>query len=147
MKRIICAVLVVAEHGEQIVGAATASPMASQKAAFRDAVRHHGMDVDTLFYFGESVLLSAYRGQGIGHAFFDAREAAARDAGATAATFCAVIRPNDHGMRPAAPRDLAPFWTSRGYATIEGLTCHLDWKDVDQPDEAAHPMQFWLRAL
>ena len=44
-----------------------------------------GIEVARLFYFGESVLLPEYRGQGVGHAFFDHREAQARGVGATAA--------------------------------------------------------------
>ena len=141
------AILVVAEHDGAIVGAATASPMASQKCEFRDAVHAHGMDVDRLFYFGESVLLPTHRGQGIGHAFFDAREVAARNAGAVAATFCAVIRPADHPLRPADARELMPFWRARGYAPVPGLTCNFAWKDVDHGAETDHLMQFWSRAL
>lgn len=140
-------ILVVAEHGGAIVGAATASPMASQKSEFSDAARQHGLDVDRLFYFGESVLLPAFRGQGIGHGFFDAREAAARDAGAMATVFCAVVRPKDHPLKPADARDLAPFWRARGYAPVEGLTCNFDWKEIGQTIETGHPMQFWMRAL
>jgi GNAT superfamily N-acetyltransferase len=140
-------VLVVADVGADIVGAATASPMASQKSEFQGPVRAHGLDVDTLFYFGESVLLPAYRGMGIGHRFFDAREAAAREAGATATCFCAVVRPDDHPLRPQGARDLTPFWLSRGYAPVPGLTSSLDWQDIDQPDESPHMMQYWMRTL
>lgn len=140
-------VLVIAELDQQILGAATASPMASQKAEFRDAAHAHGLDVDRLFYFGESVLLPSCRGLGIGHAFFDEREAAARAWGATAAAFCAVMRPENHALRPTDPRDLTPFWRSRGYRPVDGLICDFDWKDVDQPAETAHPMQFWSRSL
>jgi GNAT superfamily N-acetyltransferase len=140
-------VLVIAEQGEEIVGAATASPMASQKGEFRGAAENYGLEVASLFYFGESVLLPAFRGQGIGHAFFDAREAAARAAGATAAAFCAVIRPEDHPLKPGLARDLAPFWRRRGYAAVDGLTCNFDWKDIDQPAETPHLMQYWMREL
>jgi GNAT superfamily N-acetyltransferase len=140
-------VLVVAEMGQEIVGAATASPLASQKAAFTDAVRRHGLDIDTIFYFGESVLLPAWRGAGIGHAFFDAREDAARKAGAASTMFCAVVRPDNHSMKPPGARDLAPFWGARGYAPVEGLTCTFDWKDINQPAETSHDMQFWHRQL
>ena len=87
------AALVAAFDGDRIVGAATASPMNAQKAEFQRPFVDRGIDVDRLFYFGESVLLPDYRGQGIGHAFFDQREAAGRVAGAVQASFCAVIRP------------------------------------------------------
>lgn len=141
------AALIVARDGGAIVGAATASPMAGQASAFRAPFEKQGHDVAALFYFGESVLLPAYRGHGLGHAFFDAREAAARAAGAGAACFCGVIRPADHALRPADARDLAPFWRKRGYAPIEGLIAHYDWKDIDQAMETSHPMQVWHRTL
>lgn len=140
-------VLVVAEVNGTIVGAATASPMAGQKPEFRAPFEQRGIDTTKLFYFGESVLRESCRGHGIGHGFFDAREAAARAAGANAATFCAVIRPDDHPLRPNNARDLHPFWRARAYEPVEGLQCIFNWKDVDQELETDHPMQFWMRSL
>jgi len=141
------AALIVARDGAAIIGAATASPMAGQDEAFRKPFEERGHDVARLFYFGESVLLPDYRGHGLGHAFFDAREAAAREGGARAACFCGIIRPADHPLRPAGARDLGPFWRGRGYAQVEGVMAHYDWKDIDQPGETSHIMQFWHRAL
>jgi len=141
------AVLIVAQDGDAVVGAATASPMVGQKPEFQLPLRAHGMDVARIFYFGESVLLPDYHGQGIGHQFFDAREAAARAAGAVQASFCAVIRREDHPMRPDSPRDLSPFWRARGYAPLEGLTTMLKWQDLGEADDSPHIMQFWMRDL
>ena len=72
------AVLVAAYDGERIVGAATASPLIAQDSYIREPFMAAGIDPAGIFYFGESVLLPDYRGQGIGHAFFDHREAAAQ---------------------------------------------------------------------
>ena len=141
------AVLIVATDDDAVIGAATASPMAGQKAEFQLPLLDYGLDVARIFYFGESVLLPDYHGQGIGHQFFDAREAAARAAGADQAAFCAVVRPPDHPMRPDAPRDLAPFWRARGYAPLEGLTTMLKWQDLGDAVESPHQMQFWMRDL
>ena len=141
------AVLIVATDDDAVIGAATASPMAGQKPEFQLPLRAYGLDVARIFYFGESVLLPDYHGQGIGHQFFDAREAAARAAGAVQASFCAVIRPDDHPMRPDAPRDLMPFWRARGYAPLEGLTTMLKWQDLGEADDSPHQMQFWMRDL
>lgn len=140
-------VLIVARAGDAIVGAATASPMASQEPVFRKPFEERGHDIGRLFYFGESVLLPDYRGHGLGHAFFDAREAAAREAGALAACFCGVIRPADHPLRPGKARDLGPFWRKRGYAPVEGAIASYDWQDIDQCEETSHPMQYWHRFL
>lgn len=141
------AVLVAACDGSRIVGAATASPMAGQEVAFRAPFERHGLDVARLFYFGESVLLADYRGRGLGHAFFDHREAQARRCGASAACFAAVIRPSDHPDRPAGYRPLDPFWRKRGYAPVEGLIAEIAWKDHREAVESAKSLQAWMRRL
>lgn len=138
-------VLVAACDGERIVGAATASPMRAQKAEFRAPFEARGIATQDLFYFGESVLLAEYRGQGIGHAFFDRREAQARQCGARAATFAAVIRPEDHPDRPAGHVPLDAFWRKRGYAPVEGFVTELPWKEHGEAEESPKPMQYWLR--
>ena len=140
-------VLVVAEIYGEIVGAATASPMTGQKDEFKAPFIARGMDVSRIFYFGETVLLPEYRGLGIGHAFFDEREAAARKAGAAKTRFCAVIRPEDHPLRPRGARDLHPFWRARGYAPVDGLIGNFEWQDIGRSEETSHPMQFWMRDL
>lgn len=141
------AVLVAAFDGGTIVGAATASPMSAQKPEFRIAFEERGFDTAKLFYFGESVLLPRYRGHGIGHAFFDHREDAARKAGAEAAIFASVIRADDHPDRPHDYRPLSDFWTKRGYAPVEGLISLLAWKEHGEESESHKPMQYWMRAL
>lgn len=138
-------VLVAARDGSRIVGAATASPMWAQKPEFRLPFEARGLDTQSLFYFGESVLLPQYRGQGVGHAFFDAREAQALACGASAATFAGVVRPEDHPARPAGYRPLDAFWRKRGYAPVEGLVTQLAWKEHGEAGESPKPMQYWLR--
>lgn len=140
-------VLVAAFDGGRMIGAATASPMEGQKEEFRRPFRECGYEVSRIFYFGESVLLPQYRGQGIGHAFFDYREAAARAAGAVYAAFAAVVRPEDHKARSGGYRAHDAFWTRRGYAKAPGLVTELAWKDHGEEGETLKPMQYWMRAL
>jgi GNAT superfamily N-acetyltransferase len=141
------AVLIVASVAGEPVGMATASRLAGQPDEFVAPLAASGLPVDRTFYFGESVLLPAWRGQGIGHAFFDHREAAARAGGATHAVFCAVLREAGHPLAPENQRDLAPFWRHRGYAPLPGVTAPMEWKDRDQSASTAHTMQFWGRSL
>ncbi len=142
------AVIVAAWEDGEIVGCATAAPMATVDPAFGAPFRARGLDVGRIFYCGESVLRAPYRGRGLGHAFFDRREAQARALGGfTTSTFCAVVRPSDHPLRPRDYVPLDGFWTKRGYAQAPGLTCTFTWKDVDEPQETAKTMQFWTREL
>lgn len=140
-------VLVAAFDGARVVGAATASPLPGQKAEFRAPFEERGYDTGAMFYLGESVLLPEYRGQGIGHAFFDHREAAARVAGARHACFASVIRAEDHPARPADYRPLDSFWHKRGYAPVPGLVTELAWKDHAEAGESVKRMQYWMRRL
>lgn len=64
------AVVVVARVGDIPVGMATASPMATQSHVIKAPFLAAGAAIDTLFYFGESVLLPQFRGRRIGHRFF-----------------------------------------------------------------------------
>ena len=105
-------------------------------------------DPKTIFYFGESVLLPGYRGQGIGVAFFDHREAHARAQGQfTHCCFCAVERPADHPLRPTGYQPLDDFWHNRGYRKVPALATTYRWKDIDQSQETDKPMTFWLRQI
>ena len=142
------AVIVAASDGPRIVGAATASPMIGHADAFAEPFRARGYDVSRIFYFGESVLLPAYRGRGIGVGFFQEREAHALGLGRFVhATFCGVIRSPDHPRRPKDHVPLDAFWRKRGYAPIPGLIGRLSWQDLDEAEESEKPMQFWIKRL
>jgi len=141
------AIVVAAFDGARLVGAATGTLMEEHGAAFGAAFAGTGLEPGDIFYCAESVLLPPYRGQGIGHAFFDARERHARNLGRRHAAFCRVIRPDTHPARPATYRPLDRFWRKRGYRPLEGVIADYAWKDVGEDQETAKPMQFWLRDL
>ncbi|MHA7869506.1 MAG: GNAT family N-acetyltransferase [Salipiger thiooxidans] len=141
------AVLVGAFDGDRLVGAATGTPMEDHADDFAAAFAGTGLDLGTIFYCAESVLLPEYRGRGVGHRFFDLREAHARALGRARSAFCGVVRPADHPLRPAGAAPLDPFWRKRGYAPLEGAVATFRWKDIDWTEETAHPLQFWIRDL
>jgi GNAT superfamily N-acetyltransferase len=139
------ALLVLARSEDTVIGCATAMAMAGADPEFQRPFIECGMRLDSIFYFGESVLDANWRGRGIGHRFFDEREAQAERHGATLMTFCAVERPTDHPLRPAGYRPLDGFWHKRGYQRRDDLGTEFSWKDIDQPEPSAKTMRFWLR--
>ncbi len=141
------AVVVAAMDGDRIVGAATGAPMSDHAADFGAAFAGRAEPLSDIFYCAESVLLRAYRGHGLGHAFFDAREDHARALGARWSAFCSVIRPADHPMRPADYWPLDAFWRKRGYAPMPGAVAHFSWKDLGQATETEKTLQFWMKPL
>lgn len=129
--------------GERVVGASTALPLAHETEDIR---RPFGRTEDTL-YLGESVLDPAYRGRGIGVAFFEHREAHAARLGLMRCVFCAVQRDKADPRRPTGFVPLDAFWRKRGYAPIDGCTTTLNWQDIGETSESPKAMQFWRKHL
>ena len=141
------AIVVVAIAEGTIIGCATGCAIDDQHQAFVEPLLQSGIDLTSTFYFGESVLLPDYRGQGFGHVFFDYREAWAARLNYHRTCFCAVERPDDHPLRPKNYRSLDPFWTKRGYQKLRGARAQFTWRDVNKSREDSKPMQFWMRDL
>jgi GNAT superfamily N-acetyltransferase len=141
------AALVIAWDGEEPVGFATCMPMLDETPNVVEPFRAAGLDIAEWFYFGESVLLRPYRGQGAGVRFFEGREAHAQSCGARRAAFCAVQRQAGHPARPAGATTLEGFWRNRGFALRPGLTCTMRWRGLGDDGDSGHLMQFWTKAL
>jgi GNAT superfamily N-acetyltransferase len=140
-------VFILAIDDGTVVGASTGTPMISETEEVKAPFLKAGLDPEQFFYFGESVLLSGYRGRGIGVKFFEGREAQARKLGLRYATFCAVERPANHPRRPADYMPLDAFWAKRGYTHHPELRTTFTWRDLDESVESPKPLSFWIRDL
>jgi GNAT superfamily N-acetyltransferase len=129
----------------QVVGATTAIPGSAADQAFSQPLIDHKIDPNSALYLGESLLLSRYRGQGLGRLFFEARQSHAREHGLKTTYFCSVIRRADHPKRPTDYRELSSFWTSLGYSPLEGAIVTFKWRDVGQAGESAKGLQIWTK--
>jgi GNAT superfamily N-acetyltransferase len=139
--------VVIAREGERVVGASTALPLLEHDEELAPPLAAAGYEPARVYYFGESVLRRDYRGRGVGHAFFDAREARARELGFATTAFCAVVRADGDPRKPAdyVPHDA--FWSKRGYTRHPEIVAHFAWRDRGEPAETSKPMLFWLKEL
>jgi len=141
-------VVVLAFDDDDIVGASTGIPLIHETEEVKAPFIAAGYDLSTVFYFGESVLLSNYRGQGAGVAFFEHREAHAKSIGGIEYTcFCGVQRPEQHPLRPADYVPLDSFWTKRGYDKKPELNTHFSWQELGETKASLKPMTFWMKRL
>ena len=141
-------VIVIARDGERVVGASTAVPLAAETDEIRAPFDAAGYDPSQIFYLGESVLLRAYRGRGIGVRFFEEREAH----GLAVAhpdwfAFCAVEREDDDPRRPQDYTPLDRFWSHRGYTRHPELRTTFSWREIGEPHSSPKPMVFWLKPV
>jgi GNAT superfamily N-acetyltransferase len=139
--------IVLAMDGERAIGATTCLKLGEADSGFQSAFQKAGLKTDSICYFGESVLLSSYRGRGIGKKFFQYREAHARDIGCAMTAFSAVDRPNDHPLRPPEYRELHSFWQAQGYVKHPQLQATFSWKEVNQTEEKTKTLTFWIKEL
>lgn len=142
------ACVILCRSGERIVGASTAVPLMFEDSSMQLPFVKHGFDPREVMYFGESLLLNEFRGQGLGKRFFQERlQHALSTTGIRFAAFCAVIRPDDHAARPTGYRPLDSLWRSFGFGPVPGLTCQMSWKQIDETTESPKTLQFWIREL
>jgi GNAT superfamily N-acetyltransferase len=130
--------------GEELVGATTGIPLNSESKEIQQPFLDRGLNIHEIFYFGESILLPAYRGQGLGHLFFDVREKHALENGFKITAFCSVVRPENHPMRPADYRQNDDFWKKRGYLE-QDYYCKMSWLDRHEVQETEKELQFWTK--
>ncbi len=141
-------VFVLAEAGGKIVGVSTGLPLVDADSSFRAPFENASLPVEDWFYFGESVLDPAWRGRGMGHRFFDMREAHALKLGFSKACFCAVERPSGHPLEPADYRSNHVFWKKRGFLRAPDLRARFSWSQVDFGGVAVeNELVFWTRDL
>lgn len=125
------------------IGASTALPLKEEEENFIRPFLDRELPIDEICYYGESVLLKEFRGKGIGKTFMMEREKYARSKGFKFVTFCAVVRKNP----PNFYRPLDSFWATMGFEKIPGLIATYYWKDLNEVQQSAKQMQFWMKKL
>lgn len=144
-------IVILVLDGARVVGASTALPLAEETDEVKAPLVAEGYAPSRVFYLGESVLLPAYRGRGLGVRFFAEREAHAqrlaeqRGEAFDWLTFCAVHRDQNDPRRPADYVPLNAFWQRRGYRHHPELRTSFSWKEIGEPEETPKPMAFWLK--
>lgn len=137
-----------AMDGDKAVGASTAIWLPEADPAFQEPFIQQKIDPKRVCYYGESVLMSSYRGRGIGSQFMRLREEFARSLpGVDTVAFCAVVRPDDHPLKPADYRPLHDFWRKAGFIPRPEMIASYAWKDINEARETEKNLQFWLKEL
>ena len=141
-------IIIAAYDGDKIIGISSGIPMTDETIEFYQPFVEQKYDINKIFYCGETILLSQYRGKGIYKQFMQAREDHARKIGGfEVACFCAVERPQNHSLCPSNYQPLNEIWNKFGYFCNPDLYTYYSWKDIDSDKETKHRMTFWLKNL
>lgn len=140
-------IVVIVFDNDMVVGVSTAIPLEFESTEFKQPFIDHKISLQNIFYFGESVLLPAYRGKNIYRQFFLEREAAAKEYGSKIAAFCAVSRPENDPKKPLNYIPLNNIWSRYGYNQHPELCANFAWKEIGQQEPSTKPLIFWLKNL
>ena len=138
-------IVLVTDSTGDLIGATTCMPLADEVHEFQSPFINAGLAVDDCLYFGESIVLPAWRGRGLGKEFFARREQHARRLGMKTMAFCAVDRPLEHPLRPQEYRPLDEFWTAQGYQKQPSLQVVFSWKEIGETAESPKTLTFWTK--
>jgi hypothetical protein len=131
-----------------LVGSTTCIPLSDETAEVQEPFLKAEIDLATIFYFGESILLPQFRGLGLGNPFFDEREAHAKSFDTfTMTCFCSVVRDKHHLLRPIDYQPLDGFWTKRGYLQQPQLQSKFEWLDIGEHLPSFKTMVYWSKQI
>jgi GNAT superfamily N-acetyltransferase len=141
-------IVVIIFDGSEIVGASTGIPLDFESASVKKPFAQNGMDTSQYFYFSESLLLKRYRGRGIGHHFFDLREAHVQQLKKYKyICFRCIARLQEHPQKPDDYIPLDDFWKKRGYVQHPEMEYSVSWPDIGEKEESEKPMAFWIKPI
>lgn len=140
--------VVFVEYKGKIIGASTCLALADETEEFQQAFLQQDLDINTVFYFGESILKKEFRGQKIGHEFFKLREEFAQKTlpNLKLTCFAAVERPANHPLCPEDYKPLNEFWQRMGYQKNPKTKVQYPWTDVGDSRETTKDLFYWLKS-
>jgi GNAT superfamily N-acetyltransferase len=142
------AVAVIVFDGSEVVGASLGIPLELENENVKKAFKERELDLGSIYYFAESALLKKYRGRGIGHHFFDEREAHVQKLKKfKQICFCCVIRPENDPRQPDDYIPLDDFWRKRGYVKNSEMVFSMSWKDIGKKEKQEKTFAFWMKDL
>jgi len=139
--------LILAFDKDRVIGASTAIPLEFETPECQQPFIENDFELSSIFYLGESVLLPAYRGQGVYKHFFAGRESAAREYGSLYTAFCAVVRQEDDKRRPQHYVPLDSIWQKFGYEKHPQINAYYSWTEIGDTKQTTKPMIFWIKTL
>ncbi|MEN9343505.1 MAG: hypothetical protein RLZZ453_292 [Chlamydiota bacterium] len=128
-----------------LVGGAFGSPLEEENSSIHQPLIDKGLNISEYYFLSEVLLLKPYRGRGIGHHFFDARESFAEQLHRFKyLCFYAPVQ------QEPSPSDFVPmhdFWRKRGYIHHAEMQFSLKIKRVDLLHPQDTYFTFWIKPL
>lgn len=131
-----------------LVGVSFGYPLSLEAEEILQPFHDLKIDIDKYFFFGDSALLKKYRGRGIGHHFFDAREAHVQHYQKYEhICFYFLDKIEEIPSKPADYIPLFDFWRKRGYNHHPEITNKVHWKETGSLIPIERQVSFWIKNI
>lgn len=142
-----CSFLFTIWDNQRLIGASTCIALSDEFEDVKEPFVKAGIDINSIIYFGESLLLKEYRNKGLGKLFMEKRiEFSTSFSWCKAVYFCSVERPENHPLRPSDYKNLHDFWKKQGFEPTD-LSSFFEWKDIGQEIESSKKMNYWMKEI
>ncbi len=131
-----------------LVGVSLGYPLDMEDPALLRSFKERNISTESYYYFEASALLKSYRGRGMGHHFFDAREA--HVAGHKKYKHICICVPDISETDPNRPKDFVPlfdFWRKRGFIHHPEIKSMRSWQNIHEDHPTQHPMSIWIKGV
>lgn len=146
------ATLAFAKVNNKIAGISTGIPLASNSEIVKDiqVIFHkNNIDISRYYYYGETIVLPAYRRQGLTTMLYQKQNELVRNWGFKYTTILTVMREDDDPLKPKGYQKPDEIWKHLGFYK-NGLVCAHNWPTIQKSGEvieAYNKLELWVKNL
>ena len=146
------ALLTVALMDEKVIGFCTGVPLKSDYDSIKEAKTlfiNEGVDPTPYFYYGEMIVLPAFRNAKTLLSMAQAQDAWCKARGFIFSCFLTVMRKLNDLRFPKKYRSLEPIWLRGGYKRMQ-LSIFLQWPTIQldgSVEEKVNELEFWEKKI
>jgi GNAT superfamily N-acetyltransferase len=135
---------------EKPIGVAIGMPMSAMRENYKQPLLNcsEKIDIDSIFYLGEFLLLKEYRGKGLGkQMYIEFERLVMANGNFKSIWFCKISEFDSHPLMPTNYKSLDDFWKKLGFEQQEHLNFSVFWRNVSEIDDSPHKLAYWMKSL
>ncbi len=134
------------DHGS-VVGMALGMSLEDHDNEYKQPFLEKPFNLPQIFYLGDLILLSQYRGKGLGKTLYQKFEDQVQEKNYQYIAFCEIQRGPDDPKKPPHYRSLDTFWKDLGYNSLSPMKVSSSWKEIGGEDAVEHDLVFSIKEL
>lgn len=135
---------------EKTIGVAIGLPLKAMRDNYKRPLLNSDVyiNIDSVFYLGEILLLPEYRGRGLGkQMYLKFEEMVRKKENFKSICLSKISELESHPRMPAQYKSLDTFWAKLGFKRLNNVHFSVVWLNVGDQEESSHKMVYWIKTL